>query len=59
MPGHLDESWNFCRGPYENAGPPDGSRHSGETNDAPCFKAGDTHGSLNADPNLVTGCTGG
>ena len=56
--GHPDASWNFCRGPYENAGPPD-SPGSGETNDAPCFPAGDTHGSLNADPNLVTGCTGG
>jgi len=56
--GHPDPSWNFCRGPYENAGPPDGSAGSGEENDAPCFKAGDTHGSLNAAPNLVTGCTG-
>jgi len=56
--GHPDASWNFCRGPYENAGPPDGSGPSGEPNDAPCFKAGDTHGLLNADPNLVTGCTG-
>ena len=57
--GHPDASWNFCTGPYENTGPPDGSPGSGETNDAPCFPAGDTHGSLNADPNLVTGCTGG
>jgi len=57
--GHPDASWNFCGGPYENAGPPDGSPGSGETNDAPCFKAGDTHGSFNADPNQVTGCTGG
>jgi hypothetical protein len=57
--GHLDKSWNFCSGPYENTGPPDGSPSSGETNDAPCFPAGDTHGSFNADPNLVTGCTGG
>jgi hypothetical protein len=56
--GHLDKSWNFCTGPYENAGPPD-SPSSGEVNDAPCFPAGDTHGSLNADPNLVTGCTVG
>ena len=55
----FDKSWLFCRGPYENAGPPDGSGPSNEVNDAPCFKAGDTHGQLNADPNLVTGCTGG
>ena len=57
--GIPDASWDFCRGPYENAGPPDGSGPSGEQNDAPCFKAGDTHGQLNSDPNLVTGCTGG
>jgi hypothetical protein len=54
-----DPSWDFCRGPYENAGPPDGSGPSAEVNDAPCFKEGDTHGQLNSDPNLVTGCTGG
>ncbi|HEV2450309.1 MAG TPA: hypothetical protein VGS62_00060, partial [Streptosporangiaceae bacterium] len=54
-----DPSWNFCRGPYETAGPPDGSGPSGEINDAPCYKAGDTHGPLNAAPDLVTGCTGG
>jgi len=54
-----DPSWNFCRGPYENTGPPDGSPASGEPSDAPCFKAGDTHGQLNAAPDLVTGCTGG
>jgi hypothetical protein len=53
-----DASWKFCRGPYERRGPPDGSHPSGERNDAPCFKAGDTHGQLNSDPNLVTGCTG-
>jgi len=53
-----DASWKFCLGPYERRGPPDGSHPSGERNDAPCFKAGDTHGQLNSDPNLVTGCTG-
>jgi hypothetical protein len=52
----LDKSWTTCRGPYENAGPPDGSKGSGEKNDFPCFKAGDTHGQLNAAPNLATGC---
>jgi hypothetical protein len=57
--GFADRSWNFCRGPYENAGPPDGSPSSGEENDAPCYKAGDTHGQLNAAPDEVTGCTGG
>jgi hypothetical protein len=54
----LDPSWQFCRGPYEAAGPPDGSGPSGEVNDAPCYKAGSTHGQLNAAPDLVTGCTG-
>jgi hypothetical protein len=53
-----DPSWQFCRGPYENAGPPTAAAASSEDNDAPCFKAGDTHGELNAAPNLVTGCTG-
>jgi hypothetical protein len=57
--GFLDKSWNFCSGPYENAGPPDGSQPSAEPNDAPCFKAGSTHGALNAAPSLVTGCIGG
>jgi hypothetical protein len=54
-----DPAWSICRGPYENAGPPDGSKGSGEENDAPCFKAGDTHGALNSTPDLATGCTGG
>jgi hypothetical protein len=53
-----DKSWNFCDGPYEAAGPADAST-SAEPNDAPCFYAGDTHGSLNSAPDLVTGCTGG
>jgi len=57
--GFLDKSWNYCVGPYEDRGPHDGSGSSGEHNDAPCFKAGDTHGQLNSAPNLVTGCTGG
>jgi hypothetical protein len=56
--GIPDASWDFCRGPYEDAGPPDGSGPSAEESDAPCYKQGDTHGQLNADPNLVTGCTG-
>jgi hypothetical protein len=56
---YKDPSWNFCRGPYESTGPPDGSKPSGEVNDAPCYKAGDTHGPLHAAPDLVTGCIGG
>ncbi len=57
--GYADPSWQFCKGPYENAGPPDGSPGSGETGDGPCFKAGDTHGPLDAGADLVTGCTAG
>lgn len=53
-----DPSWNFCEGPYENAGPPDDSTTSAEPNDAPCFYAGDTHGPLHTAPDLLTGCTG-
>jgi hypothetical protein len=54
-----DPSWLHCHGPYENAAPPDGTSGSAEINDAPCFKAGDTHGPLATAPDLVTGCTGG
>ncbi|MGN6166956.1 MAG: hypothetical protein ACTHQQ_02120 [Solirubrobacteraceae bacterium] len=53
-----DPSWKFCRGPYEDAGPSDGSKSSGEPNDAPCFMVGDTHGPLTSAPDTVTGCTG-
>jgi hypothetical protein len=55
---YQDPSWAYCRGPYENTGPPDGSPPSGEASDAPCFKAGDTHGPLSSAPDEVTGCTG-
>ncbi len=54
----ADPAWQICRGPYENAGPPDGTNPSGERNDGICFKAGDTHGQLNSAPDLATGCTG-
>ena len=27
---YADPSWQFCRGPYENTGPPDGSQPSGD-----------------------------
>jgi hypothetical protein len=55
---YNDPSWDFCGGPYEDAGPPDGSPSSAEPNDAPCFPAGDTHGPLNSAPDLATGCFG-
>jgi hypothetical protein len=54
IPGINDTSWNQCNGPYENAGPPDSK--TPETGDAFCYPAGDTHGALNAPPNVVTGC---
>jgi hypothetical protein len=44
-----DPSWKFCLGPYTPGA-------SSETDVAPCFKAGSTHGELNTAPNLVTGC---
>jgi hypothetical protein len=53
---YKDPSWTSCHGPYENAVPPGGP--NAESGDAPCFKAGDTHGPLDSAPNLVTGCTG-
>ena len=56
---YQDPAWQLCRGPYENAGPPDGTQGSGEPNDGICFKAGDTHGPLSAAPDEATGCTGG
>jgi hypothetical protein len=56
---YADPAWDICRGPYENAGPPDGTHGSGEPNDGICFKAGDTHGPLNSAPDQATGCTGG
>jgi hypothetical protein len=49
-----DPSWTYCRGPYANTGPSGGYDY----NVAPCFKAGDTHGELNAPPDLATGCIG-
>jgi hypothetical protein len=48
----TDRYFKRCGGPYEPA------RDTGkifEPNDAPCYRAGDTHGGVAA-PNLVTGC---
>jgi hypothetical protein len=54
---YNDQSWNLCTSPYEDTTAPDTSS-SAESADGPCFPAGDTHGSLNSAPDLVTGCTG-
>jgi hypothetical protein len=52
-----DTTYGQCNGPYEAAGSNngDGPKHA-ETSDALCFPAGDTHGSLNTQPDTVTGC---
>jgi hypothetical protein len=54
--GVTDTTWLECHGAYEAAGPPDNTQDGQEPTDALCYKKGDTHGSLNAPPNLVTGC---
>jgi hypothetical protein len=48
----TDTYYKRCQGPYETA---KDTSAKFEPNDAPCFKAGDTHGGTAA-PNLVTGC---
>jgi hypothetical protein len=47
-----DTYFKNCVGPYEKD-PDHGSQF--EPDDAPCYRAGDTHGGVTA-PNLVTGC---
>jgi hypothetical protein len=51
----IDTAWQNCVGPYETDTSPDPGNPEGS--DFPCFPKGDTHGSLNAPPNLVAGCT--
>ena len=48
----TDVYYNRCHGPYEAD---QDTAANFEPNDAPCFRAGDTHGGTAA-PNLVTGC---
>jgi hypothetical protein len=54
--GLTDTTWNDCHGPYELTAKGDGNSKSLEPSDAPCYPAGDTHGSLNTAPDEVTGC---
>jgi hypothetical protein len=55
--GLNDVTWNDCHGPYEQTAPGgDGGARSLEPSDAPCYPAGDTHGTLNTAPDEVTGC---
>jgi hypothetical protein len=54
--GHgAGKFWQFCKGAYENAGPPDGKKPSQELTDAPCYPKGFTHGGTTP-PDQVTGC---
>jgi len=50
--GAGDPIYGTCNGPYESAT----DSGSPETSDAACFTNGDTHGTLNSDPNEVAGC---
>jgi hypothetical protein len=47
-----DPYYKTCKGPYETA---KDTSAKFEPDDAPCYKAGDTHGGVAA-PNLMTGC---
>jgi len=50
-----DTFWLTCNGPYETTAD-SGSNPEPFGGDAFCYPAGDTHGALSSDPNLVTGC---
>jgi hypothetical protein len=56
--GVSDTYYNECKGPYEEAGPPDEIFEEGslEPSDAYCFPEGDTHGALDSEPDTMTGC---
>jgi len=58
-PADTGGAYNACAGPYENAGPADGT--TAETGDAMCYYAGDTHPGFNGPgtssaPDTLTGC---
>jgi hypothetical protein len=58
-PNDTSPIYNECNGPYENAGPPEGT--TPEVGEAPCYLAGDTHPGYNGvgtstPPNRMTGC---
>ena len=50
--GLGDPIFGTCNGPYEA----ESDSGSPEISDAACWPAGDTHGTLNSDPNEVAGC---
>jgi hypothetical protein len=51
-PTMNDTYYNVCNGVYEDQG----VSESSEPSDAFCYPAGDTHGSLNSQPDEMTGC---
>jgi hypothetical protein len=54
-PGVTDTQFNFCHGPYQDAGGPE--TEALEPTKAPCFPKGDEHGGLAAGfPDTTTGC---
>ncbi len=55
-PGVKDKFFNSCAGPYEDAAPGGDGGTTVETSDALCYRRGDTHGFLQSDPNIMTGC---
>jgi hypothetical protein len=48
----TDTYYNVCNGPYEDNDADEGT----EPSDAFCYPAGDTHGALDSQPDLMTGC---
>jgi hypothetical protein len=58
-PNDGSQLYNECLGPYESAGPPDGT--TAETGDAVCWNAGDTHPGYagvgtSTPPDTITAC---
>jgi hypothetical protein len=58
-PADGSADYNECNGPYENAGPPDGT--TPELGEAECYYAGSTHPGYDGpgtstQPDLMTGC---
>jgi hypothetical protein len=48
----TDTFWNVCNGPYED----NDADETTEPGDGVCYPAGYTHGALDSQPDLVTGC---
>jgi hypothetical protein len=50
--GLTDTYWNVCKGPYED----NDADEATEPSDAFCYQQGDTHGALDTQPDLMSGC---